>query len=70
MNQRSLFRSEMSTNHRQVLPDRSVREKLPDQRFPIGVGFGKQQNSGCKPIGAMDYQSALPARLEILQQKR
>jgi hypothetical protein len=45
-------------------------KELPDQRLPIRVGFGEQQNSRCESIGAMDYQRALPARLEILQQKR
>ena len=70
MNQRSPFCGEMSAQHRQILAHGSMREKLLDQRLPIRVGFREQQNSGCEAIDAMDYQSALPTRLEILQKKR
>jgi hypothetical protein len=62
-----VFGCQVSAHYGQVLADRSMREKLSHQRLPIRVGFGEQQNSGCEPIGAMDYQSALAARFEILQ---
>lgn len=55
MNQRSLFRAEMAANHRQIMPDGSMREKLPNQGVSISLGLGKQQNSGRETINAMHY---------------
>jgi len=59
---------EMAAHDRQILAHGSMREKLPDQRLPIRVGFGEKQNSGCEPISTMDDQSALPAGFKVLHQ--
>ena len=55
VNQGSLFRGEMSTNHGQILAYRSVGEKLSNQRLAIRIGLCEEQNAGCETIGAMDY---------------
>ena len=70
VDERSFFWAEMPANHGQILPHRRVRKKLPDQRFPVGHGFGEQQNSGGKTIDTMYDQCALPAWLKRMQQKR
>ena len=70
VNQRSLLCGGMSTNHRQILSDGSMREKLPDQRVSIRIGLGEQENSGGETVDAMDDQGLLSAGLQVLQQKR
>lgn len=70
MNERSLACGKMSTYHDQILPQRSMRQKLSNQRVPIALGFGKQQYSRRETIDAMHHQSSLPTWFEILQQQR
>lgn len=70
VNERSLFRREMPAHQRQVLPDRSMRKKLSNQRVPITHGFGEQQNSGRETIDTMYHQSSLSESLQVLRQER
>jgi len=70
VNQRSFFRSKMSAHHGQILPDRSMRQELSNQRLSIGLGFGEQQNSGRETIDAMHDQSSLSARLQVRRENR
>lgn len=60
VNQGCLFCAEMTANHCQILPRRRVREKLPDQRISIRLGFCKQHNSRGETIDAVHDESSLP----------
>jgi hypothetical protein len=55
----------MPANYRQVLPDRGVTEELSNQRIPIGLGFGKEQNPGRETINAMNDKGPLPSPLKF-----
>ena len=41
VDQRSFFQIEVSANDCQVLPHRSMRKKLPDERIPIAHSFSE-----------------------------
>jgi hypothetical protein len=41
MNEGSLFSGEMSPHHNQILPDRSMRKKLSNQRVSIALSLGE-----------------------------
>ncbi len=60
MNKRTYRSIETATHHREILPHRSVGEKLPHQCISIPIGLGKQQNSGGKAINAVHDQRPLP----------
>ena len=70
VDQRSLFQGKVSAHHSQILPDRSMREELSNQRFPIRHGFREQQNSGRETIDAMHDQNMLTARFQVRIEKR
>ena len=53
VNERSFFGLEVPAHDCEILPHRSMFEKLPNQRFAIWPGLGKQQDSGCVSIDAM-----------------
>jgi hypothetical protein len=70
VNERPFFGAEVSADHREVLPDRSVGEKLSNERVPIRFGLGKEQHPGRKTIDAMYDQGALPPRFQPGGKKR
>jgi hypothetical protein len=65
MHESSLFLGEMPANHRQVLPYRSMREKLPYQHVSIRLSLGKQKNAGRETINPMNDQSSLSLSLQV-----
>ncbi len=69
MNERPFFIlilcARMPANHSQILPHRSVVEKLSDQRVAIPFGFCKEQNSGSKTIDAMYDKRSLSPRFQF-----
>src|SRR5208283_1328276 len=50
---------EVSAHDGEILPYRSMFEKLAHQRLAIGPGLGKEQDAGCVAIDAMDDEGAL-----------
>lgn len=64
MNQRSCFNAEVAPHYREVLPHWRMGEKLSHERISIPIGFRKQQDTGDKPIDAMDDQGPLSFGLE------
>ena len=62
--------AEPSANHREILPDGSVGEKLPDQYISIQFSFRKEQNAGCKTINAMYDKGPLPLPFQFRGKKR
>jgi hypothetical protein len=59
VNQRPFLGAGLPANHREILPHRSMGEKLADQRVSIRLGLGKEQNPGRKPVDAMDDENSL-----------
>ena len=53
VNERSFFVLEVPAHDCEILPRRSMFEKLPNQRLAIRPGLGKQQDPGCVSIDAM-----------------
>lgn len=70
MDQRSCFRANAAPHHRQILSDRSVRKKLPDQRIPVTISLGEQENPRGKAVNTVHNQRALSLRLEFRNQQR
>ncbi len=60
VNERAFFVLEVPAHDREILPYRSMVEKLPDQRLPIRPALGKQQDPGCVSINAMYDEGPLP----------
>src|SRR5260370_22734030 len=48
VNERPFFDAEMSANHCEILPDRTMAEKLSNEGVSIRFGFCKEQNPGGK----------------------
>ena len=59
VNERPIFGLEVPAHDGEILPDRSVFEKLLHQRLAICPGLGKQQDSGGVAIDAMDDKDPL-----------
>ena len=53
VNQSAFFGLEVPAHDCEILPYRSMFEKLPDQRLAIRPGLGKQQDSRCVSINTM-----------------
>ena len=53
VNERPFSDAKMPANYREILPHRSVAEKLPNERFAIRPGFCKEQDPGRIAIDAM-----------------
>lgn len=70
VNDRFFFRAETPANDGQILPNRRMRKKLSNQRFPIAAALCEEQHSGGETIDTMHDQSSLPARLKRMRQKR
>lgn len=60
VNKRSFFRIEIAADDSQVFPNRSMREKLPNERIPISLSFCEEQDPGSETINAMDNKGPLP----------
>ena len=62
VNQSPLPGGETPANYRQVLPHRSMAEKLANEYLPIRTGFREEQNAGRESIDAMDDEGPLSLR--------
>jgi len=60
----------MSANHCEILPHRSVGEKLLDQCVSIRLGLGKEQNAGGKAVDAVDDKGPLSFRSQFRGNER
>ena len=60
VNECSFSSTEMSAHYGEILPHRSVAEKLLNERFPIQPGFCKEQNPRRVSIDAMYDIGPLP----------
>ena len=60
VNERALFVLEVPPHDCEVLPDRSMFEKLANQRLAVRPGLGKQQDPGRVAIDAMYDKGPLP----------
>jgi hypothetical protein len=70
VNERPFFGPEMPTNYREILPHRSVAEKLSYESISIRLGFGKEQNPGRKAIDAMHDKGSLSLQFQSCGKKR
>jgi hypothetical protein len=69
VNERPFFGVDMPANHREILPHRSMAEKLSNECVSILLGFCKKQNPGRKTIDAMYDKRPLSLRLQFCGQK-
>ena len=70
VHERAGLNRETSAHHRQILPHRSMVEKLPDQGIAIATRLRKQQRPRGKAIDAMHDQRPLFFRLELRGKQR
>src|SRR6202165_128385 len=70
VDERSLLSGETATHDREILPHRSVGEKLPHQRRSIRRSLGKKQSPRRKSIDAMYDQRFLLLQFETGRQQR
>src|SRR6476620_4277009 len=70
MDQRARSCAETAAHYREILPYRSVGEKLLNERITVAIGLGKQQDPGGKTVNAMNDQRSLSFRLEFSDQQR
>ena len=70
VNERPFLDAEMSAHDREILPHRSVAEKLSNQRLSIRLGFCKEQNPGRKTIDAMHHKGSLSPRFQFRGKQR
>lgn len=70
VNQRSFFSAEMPANNGEILPQRSMSEKLPNQRVSILLGFCKEENPRRETINAMYNKGPLSLRFQFCGKKR
>src|ERR1022692_2314108 len=70
MHQRPCLSRETAAQDREILPHRSVCEKLSHQRMSIRIALREQQRSRGKTIDAMHDQSSLSLRLKSRGKQR
>jgi len=70
VNQCPFFDAEVSANYCEVLPHRTVAEKLSNQCISIPFGFCKEQNPRSKAIDAMYDKGSLSLRLKFCRKQR
>ncbi len=70
MNQRPFLDAEMSADYCEILPHRSVSEKLSNECVSIRLGFCKEQNPGRKTIDAMYDKGPLSPRFQLCRKQR
>ena len=61
--------AEAPADHREVLPDWSMGEKLSNERIPTRFSFRKEQNPGRKAIDAMYDKGALSLQFQLRGKK-
>ncbi len=66
----SFFGAEMAPNHREILPYRTVAEKLSNQCVSIQHSFRKEQNPRREAIDAMYHKGSLPPRAQCCRKQR
>ena len=62
MNKRVFRAGEMPAHDGEIPPDRSVAEKLTNERITVGLGLGKEHDARGEAIDAMHDEGALPPR--------
>ena len=62
--------AETPANYREILPHRSVAEKLSNERIPIRFSFRKEQNPGSKTIDTMYDKGSLSLQFQFCGKKR
>lgn len=70
VNERPFLGAGTPANNREILPDGSMGEKLPNEYIAIRRGFRKEQNPGRKTIDAMHDQGPLSLQFEFCGEKR
>ncbi len=70
MNERPFFDAEMSANDCEILPHRTMAEKLSNECVSIPFGFCKEQNPGGETIDAMYDKGSLSPRLQFCRKQR
>src|ERR1700754_3705027 len=70
MNKCPLFQEEMTTNCCEILPHRSVSDKLLHECLSIWPGFCKEQDPRRETIDAMHDKGPLPLRFQFCRKKR
>ena len=70
VNERPFLGAGTTANNREILPDGSMGEKLPDECIAIRRSFRKEQNPGRKTIDAMHDQGSLSLQFEFCGEKR
>jgi hypothetical protein len=70
VNERPLFGADVTPNYCEILPHRSMVEKLSNECVPIRLGFCKEKDPGCKTIDAMHDECSLPFRFQFCGKKR
>ncbi len=68
--ERSFAGGETPANHREILPNWSMGEKLPDERIAIRFGLRKEQHAGREPVDAMDHKGPLSLPFQFRGKKR
>ena len=70
VNERPFPGGETPAHHREILPRRSMAEKLSNEYIPIRFSLRKEQNSGRKTIDAMYDEGALSLQFQFRGKKR
>ncbi len=70
VDERPCLSFDTAAHYRQILPYRSMREKLMHEHLPICPGLRKQQNPGSKTIDAMHDQGPLFFQLKVCSEQR
>ena len=70
MDQLPFLGAETPANHREVLPDWSMAEKLSNECISTRFSFRKEQNPGCKAVNAMYHKGALSLQFQLCGKKR
>ena len=70
VNERPFFDAEISANDCEILPHRTMAEKLSNECVSIRLGFCKEQNPGRETIDAMYDKGSLSLRFQFCEKKR
>jgi len=70
VNERPFWGAETPANYREILPHRSMAEKLSNEYIPVRLSLRKEQNPGRKTIDAMYGKSPLSPQFEFCGKKR
>lgn len=70
MNECPFVRAEVTANRREILPHRSVPDKLLHECFPIWPGLCKKQDPRREAINTMHDKDPLPFRFQFRRENR